>query len=154
MQKIKKPVQLIFLSCLIFIVGYYRELFFLVINSVIENSPYVYNVSYVKVPDLLYQLSNSFLINIKWGLTFLFSFTLMCLAIFCVKLFFNSKKNSKLIVIIYLSICFLAVLLYLIGLLFNVLPIIYPISRYLIGLPQSPLLVLLVFSIIYIREKI
>lgn len=153
MKKVKKPIQLTALLLLIFFVGYYREIFFLVINSVINGEPYPYNVFYIQAPDFLNQLSPSFLITLKWGLTFLFSAVLMLLTILVVQIYFSTQKYFKLVFSIYGLICIVAIVFYAVGLLFNILESTYPITRYLIGLPQSPLLCFLVFIVVYFKEK-
>jgi hypothetical protein len=154
MKKVKKPIQLTALLLLIFFVGYYREIFFLVINSVVNGDPYPYNVFYIQAPVFLKQLSHSFLITLKWGLTFLFSAVLMLLTILVVQIYFSTQKYFKLVVSIYGLICIVAIVFYAVGLLFNISESTYPITRYLIGLPQSPLLCFLVFIVVYFKEKV
>lgn len=154
MQKSKKILFILILFITLFFIGYYREIFFLVINSVIDNEAHPYNVSYIKVPKFLYNYSTNYLLVLKWLLTFLFSFVLMGVTMLMVNIYFKQKVYITYTLFIYLLVIIIAFLLYVVGVVFHLDKILYPLSRGLMGIVQSPIMSLIIIFVFYLRESI
>jgi hypothetical protein len=150
---ITKKIIVAFIFILAFSVGYLRETLFVVINTVIHQYPFPYNPSYLKPPNFLYQLSTSELITIKWLFTFFFFLVFMGLSLLAVHIYFKSKTFNKIVIVINTMLFIFAFILSLIGIVFNIFDEIYPLSRFLVGLLQSPLLTFSIFTLFYFIKK-
>ena len=139
------------LVLLIFLLGYLREMTFLVINSVYNNAPAPYNTAYITPPDFLYHLTTSTLMNLKWGLTLLFSVVFGLSTLSLVHYYFKNKQFNKITIIVYTVLIFISFLISLIGILINSFETVYTISRFLIGLVQSPLISIVLFVLFYYK---
>lgn len=142
------------LIILLFVVGYFRETVFLVINSVINKTPYPYNTSYIKPPSFLYQYTENELIIVKWLLTFGFSVLFLILALVLFHFYFKNNKFNFLTIFIYVILIFISSVVSIFGLIFNNFDGVYTLSRFLIGLVQSPLIPLVLFVLFYFRSFI
>lgn len=136
---------------LLFVVGYFRETVFLVINSVINKNPYPYNTSYITPPSFLYEYTDRSLILLKWLLTFGFSILFMLLALGFLHFYFRTKKYNQFTIIIYLVLIAISGLVSIFGIIFNNFDDVYTLSRFLIGLVQSPLIPLALFVLFYYK---
>lgn len=134
-------------------VGYLRETAFLVINSVLHNYPFPYNRSYVTPPKFLYTYSDDTLLTIKWVLTFLFSVIFFGFAILLFNFYFKNKSFNKITFRIYFSLLVSSFILSMVGILSNSFDETYSISRFIIGLAQSPLIPLVLFVLFYFKNK-
>lgn len=139
---------------LIFILGYFRELFFLILNAVINQVPFPFNRAYVEPPEFLYNYSPEVLIQLKWFLTLFFSLIFLICTLGLVNFFFKSKSYNRLTMLIYITIIIAAFLIYLIGITLNLEDEFYTVSRFFIGLVQYPLFSLILFSIFYFNTHI
>ncbi len=133
--------------------GYFREATFLVINSVIHNNPFPYNSVYLKPPDFLYALSTQQLLNLKWFLTLAFSLLFMGITLGLVQFYFNSKKFNYLTVLVYCLLIGISAIITFIGLMLGNFETVYSISRFVVGLAQSPLTSLVLFVLFYFKYK-
>ena len=126
---------------------------FLVINSVYNNAPAPYNTAYITPPDFLYHLTTSTLMNLKWGLTLLFSIAFGLSTLLLVHYYFKNKQFNKVTIIVYTVLIFISFLISLIGILFNSFETLYTISRFIVGLVQSPLISLVLFVLFHFKSK-
>lgn len=138
---------------LIFSLGYLREMTFLVINSVYNNTPAPYNTAYITPPEFLYHLTTNTLMNLKWGLTLLFSIVFGLSTLLLVHYYFKNKQFNKIIILVYSSLIVVSTLISVFGIIFHYFETVYTISRFLIGLVQSPLISLVLFVLFYFKSK-
>jgi len=152
---VKKPNKFILLTILlvVFFIGYIRETIFLVINSVIFNYDFPYNRSYVNPPEYLLNKSTEYLVNVKWFLTILFPLIFLGILIGIIKYYFNNKRYIKYSLVIYFTLFFISFILFALGFLFNNYDFVYPITRFFMGLAQSPLTILVLFVVFYFNER-
>lgn len=136
----------------IFLVGYIREAIFLVINSVYRETPFPYNPAYIKPPEFLYQWSETTLLYLKWGLTLFFSLTFTALSLWLIHSYFKNKKYNKFTLLIYGTLILFAAIISIVGILINNFDSIYTLSRFIIGLVQSPLISLVLFVLFYFNH--
>lgn len=136
---------------LLFFIGYLREAVFLTLNSVYNNNPFPYNTAYIKPPDFLYQWNESSLYYLKWSLTIGFSFVFAATALLLVHFYFKNHHFNKITIFIYLILIILSTLVSFTGLITNSFDTLYAISRFIIGLVQSPLIALVLFVLFYFK---
>lgn len=151
-QYIKNSIA-IFIFVLTFVLGYVRELFFLTINAVLNKTPYPYSSTYIQPPTFLYEYNNSTLVNIKWGFTLFFSLLFCLLTLFLIHFYFKNKIFNRITWLAYLIFFIGSLLIALVGIYFDLLPEVYPISRFITGLIQSPLSTIVLFVLYYYKTK-
>ncbi len=145
--------MLLILFLLTFSIGYIRETIFLVINTVIHNYPFPFNASYLEPPAFLYEMENENLIIIKWVLTFLFSIIFMGTTLLIVNFYFKSKAYNRITIAAIVALFLFALIISLIGIAINKFDGIYPMSRFVVGLLQSPLLTFTIFTLFYFIDN-
>jgi hypothetical protein len=148
-----KKILTLFSFILLFIIGYIRESIFLVINSVLNNYPFPYNPSYIPPPEYLYSLTTQELINLKWVFTLVFSLLFMFFSWLIIHLVFNSRIYNKIVIYIYTFFISISFLIAGVGILFNCFEILYTPSRFIVGIIQSPLLVIILFSLFFLLNQ-
>lgn len=153
MRPTVKKILTLFSFILLFIIGYIRESIFLVINSVLNNYPFPYNPSYIPPPEYLYSLTTQELINLKWVFTLVFSLLFMFFSWLIIHLVFNSRIYNKIVIYIYTFFISISFLIAGVGILFNCFEILYTPSRFIVGIIQSPLLVIILFSLFFLLNQ-
>jgi hypothetical protein len=138
---------------LTFLVGYFREAIFLVINSVIHNNPFPYNSVYLKPPDFLYEINIQHLLQLKWFLTVAFSLLFMGLTVGLVHFYFKNAKYNKLVISVYILLLSVSGIITSLGLVTGYFEDVYTFSRFIVGLAQSPLTTLVLFVLFYFKFK-
>lgn len=133
----------------IFLIGYLREAIFLVINAVYEKKEFPYNSAYITPPDFLYQWSDTTLLYLKWGLTLFFSLIFTGLTLWLIHYYFKIKKYNQFTILIYGTLILFAAIISIIGIIINSFDNVYTLSRFVIGLVQSPLVSLVLFTLFY-----
>ncbi len=137
----------------IFLLGYFREMTFLVINSVYNQTPPPYNTAYITPPQFLFQLSNTYLLNLKWGFTLFFSIVFGLSTVLLIHYYFKNKQYNRITILVYISLIVVSTLISVFGIIFHYFETVYTISRFLIGLVQSPLISLVLFVLFYFKTK-
>lgn len=153
MKPTVKKILTLLSFILLFIIGYIRESIFLVINSVLNKYPFPYNPSYIPPPEYLYSLTTQELINLKWVFTIAFSLLYMLFSWLIIYFFFQSKKFTKIVLYIYTILIAITILIICIGLLFDCFDLLYIPSRFIVGIIQSPLLVIVLFTLFYLLNN-
>lgn len=138
----------------IFLLGYLREMTFLVINAVYHRTPPPYNTAYVTPPDFLYELSSANLLNLKWGLTLIFSILFGLSSLLLINYFFKNKRFNVIILVVYAVLISLSFLVSLIGIIINNFEAVYTLSRFIIGLVQSPIISMVLFVLFYYKRSV
>lgn len=136
---------------LLLVMGYIREMFFLVINSVLKRNEYPFNTAYIEPPKFLYQLSTTYLLALKSIFTIFFAMLFGIITYFFIHYYFQNKLYNLIVVKIYAFLIVLAVLISLVGLILNHFEFFYTISRFIIGLAQHPLLPLILFVLFFYK---
>lgn len=136
-----------------FFIGYLRETIFLVLNSVLNKYPFPYNSSYVSPPNFLYSYSNQTLVTVKWVLTFGFSIVFFMVSLVLIHFYFKNRRFNKITVWVYLFLVGVSFLTAALGILLGNFGETYTLSRFVIGLAQSPLIPLVLFVLFYFKTK-
>jgi len=142
-------ITFLLLFILTFIVSYFRDTLFILLNAAINHDDNNYANS--AVPDFFKQSSKT-LLTLKWILSIAFSFVSMLLTVVAIHLFFKRKSYNQLILFFY-------VLLGVLTLLCNVLLHYYKNEAFFdfLILPEtvlrSPLILPLAFCIFIIHNR-
>lgn len=152
-NNLKNTLAAVFLI-IIFFIGYLRETIFLVLNSVLNKYPFPYNNSYVSPPDFLYSFSSQTLITVKWVLTFGFSIVFFMGSSILIHFYFKNRSFNKITIWTYLFLVGVSFVIAVFGILLGNFDETYALSRFVIGLVQSPLIPLVLFVLFYFKTKI
>ena len=94
------------------------------------------------------------IVNLKWLLTVLFSILYLFFSILAVKLLFNDRKYFKITLLIYLGILIVSGLFITTGFIFeSTSEKMYEFARYLMGVAQSPIILMLLIPAFKLAEK-
>jgi hypothetical protein len=149
----KKLVYLLSIVCIILFTGYYRDSVFKNINALIKAKDFDMDYS---MPGSLHFLQNynyDTLLNVKWLLTFLFSAIYFLITFVTVKVLFGNKKYGMLTFIAYLAVVSISILLIFTGYIFPALSEkMYEFARYLMGMAQSPIILMVLIPAFKISE--
>ncbi len=152
-NNLKNILAAVFLI-IVFFIGYLRETIFLVLNSVLNKYPFPFNSSYASPPDFLYSYSSQTLITMKWVLTFVFSVIFFMVSLVFIHFYFKNRSFNKIIAWTYLFLVGASFLTAVLGILLGNFDETYTLSRFIIGLAQSPLIPLVLFVLFYFKTKI
>ncbi len=151
-NNLKNTLAAVFLI-IIFFIGYLRETIFLVLNSVLNKYPFPYNNSYVSPPNFLYSYSSQTLITVKWVLTFGFSIVFFMVSWVLIHFYFKNRSFNKITIWAYLFLVGVSFLTAALGIVLGNFDETYTLSRFVIGLAQSPLIPLVLFVLFYFKTK-
>lgn len=141
---IKKYSCLLLLILIITFFGYYRDYIFVSINAYLKalthdvDSPLPYTLSFMK------HYEYNTIIQIKWVLTLLFTLIYLGISLLALKLIFNNRNYYYIAIGLYVGITLTAGVFTTIGFLIkSTAPTMYEFSRYIMGLAQSPLILMI-----------
>lgn len=139
----KRKMQVVLLFVLVVALSFFREFVFLNINEQCRVTYYHASDSHVSSwMTFLGNFSYTQLYYSKWALTLFFPFLLMLLSCLIVRLIFNKKEYIKWTVITYVCVVFLSFLLFALGWLFNFQDKGYTFARAIIGIAESPVILM------------
>jgi hypothetical protein len=135
--------------------GFFREFVFLNVNEQMRVTYYNATDSHLSpVLNVLTEFSYAQLYYSKWPLTLLFAALFCLLAVLVIRTAFNTKVYTKLILLAYSGVFVLGALLFFAGTLLGNSAAVYDLSRFLAGLVESPLLLLMLGAgILYYRKS-
>lgn len=157
MIKMKPLKRISFLTIIAFFLlslGYYRDFVFIDINARLKALDH--NIAYTLSPSLQFLENYTYntLLNFKWLLTLLFSAAYLALTILTIQLIFKNKKHNHIILIVYAGLTLISMLFIGTGLLFEKTSgTMYEIARYLMGMAQSPIILMILIPAIKLSEK-
>lgn len=154
LNKIKFGLIVSCILALLVLSGYIRDTVFKSINAVLR--AWDLDQDYF-LPSFLSFLENyeyETLENLKWLLTILFCLLYLLLSIFAIKLFFNNSAYIKISIYTYLGIILISGIFILIGFIFNSASSkMYEFARYLMGMAQSPIVLMILIPTFKLSEK-
>jgi len=140
---------------LLIVVGFLRDFIFVNLNYQASLAYYHQDNDY-KLSSLISFIetwSYKRLYISKWILTMLFTILYGAITYFCVYFFFREKKYNKISIGIYIVIISISFLIYLFGYFTNNYQKAYSVSRQLMGLLQSPIIIMLLLPALYLNNK-
>lgn len=133
----KKNIFIIaLLTILTIALGFLRDHVFVTINQLIESG----------------NDSHDHLMILKWGLTFFCSTLYLGITSVFLFLIFHSRKYAGVAVVVYLLIFLIALLVGLVGFLTTSFWNVYPLVRSILGIAQSPIVLMILIPACYINE--
>lgn len=140
----KKYGYLILIILALLLLGYYRDFIFRTINSMLQAMDYKADYTPPVSMKFLKGCSYDALTNLKWLLTLVFSLVYLLLALITMKILFNNRKYRNMTIGVYLAILLVSGIFMLCGLLFESTSArMYEFSRYLMGMAQSPIILMI-----------
>jgi hypothetical protein len=144
----RRKFFILLLFCLSIVLGFLREFIFLNINE--QMRVIYYNTPDSRVSPLFGWLSHFSYAQLyyggKWPLTLFFMCTFALLTVVIVRLAFQTTAYTKYVLWAYTCVFALSLLIYLMGDFTNSLKSLYPISRFLAGSIESPMLLLVIYA--------
>jgi hypothetical protein len=135
--------------------GFFREFVFLNVNEQMRVTYYQATDSHLSpVLSVLKSFSYAQLYYAKWPLTLVFALAFCLLAVLVIRTAFNTKAYTRLILLAYAGVFVLGAVLFFAGSLLGNNAAVYDLSRFLAGLVESPLLLLMLGAgILYYRKS-
>jgi VIT1/CCC1 family predicted Fe2+/Mn2+ transporter len=153
-MKASKILLLVLLGLVFLASGFFRDFVFLNVNEQTRVTYYHTHDSTVNpVFSCLSAWSYNRLYFLKWVLTFLFSFLFMALTMVFMRLVFIGKKYLRLVALSYAALILLAGLFFLTGWLAGHSEKSYIIARFLMGIAQGPIVLMVLLPAFKLYER-
>lgn len=150
----KKSVLILLIIVCLLLLGFYRDFFFKNINALIQS--YELNVEF-SMPSHLSVFDNleyNTLIAIKWIMTFVFSAFYLITSIITINVLFKNKKYIRITIGVYIALILVSAIFMTLGYFIpSTYKNMYSFSRYLMGMAQSPLVLMILVPAFKISEK-
>ena len=150
----KKTLTLFAIVIIAIVLGFFRDSIFKNINALLK--AWDMDRDYY-LPSYLSFLENyeyETLSNVKWFLTMFFCILYLFLSVFTIKLLFFNKKYQKITVFTYLGIIALSAFFIFIGIIWKSnAEKMYEFARYLMGMAQSPIVLMILIPTFKLSEK-
>jgi hypothetical protein len=152
-KQFKKYSCIFIVVLLLLFVGFYRDFVFKSINGLLK--AWDHDLGYYLHSSLAFleNLEYDTLVNLKWFLTLLFTLIYLAIAIFAVKIFFSQKKFILITCAVYIGITAVSALLMISGIILSNSPKMYEFARYLMGIAQSPVILMILIPVFKLAEK-
>jgi len=153
-SSIQRNISLIILAILVIFSGYLRDTIFKSMNALLRAWDQDQDYYLPSFLSFLQDYEYTTVENLKWLLTVLFSIIYLFFSILIIRLLFNEKKYLKIVVFTYLGILILSGLFIFTGFLFsNTSQTMYEFARYLMGMAQSPIILMILIPTFKLSEK-
>ncbi len=154
MHKRTKPIVAALLVLFV-CTGFFREFVFLNWNEQIRVTYYNSPDSHVHpVMQWLGSFSYESLYWLKWPITLVFSVIFAGLSILIVHLLFKSRAYNKITLYAYAALFLLSFLFFVIGWLIGFRDAAYPIARFLAGMIESPVLLIILIASFLVHRRL
>jgi hypothetical protein len=126
------------------LLGYYRDFVFRTINSMLQARDYETSYHPPFSMKFMENFSYNGLINLKWILTLMFSFLYLLVALITLKILFSNRRYTYVTIGVYVALTMVSGLFMLCGLLLESTSArMYEFARYLMGMAQSPIVLMI-----------
>lgn len=143
-NSVKKYLLLLLILCIILFLGYYRDFVFVTINAILQAKDYEAQYTPPASLQFLDQFPYGTLMNLKWLLTLLFSIVYLLVALVTLRVLFNKKRYNRITIGVYAVVMLISGMFMLTGYLFQGSSAkMYEFSRYLMGMAQSPVILMI-----------
>jgi hypothetical protein len=154
MSKSKKILHLSSIALLLLFLSFYRDYVFRSINALLM--AWDYNMDYPIHSSLsfLKNVEYNSVVMFKWVLTILFSLFFLLLLLWAVKVLFNNKNYRNISIATYIGVFAIAAVFMLCGYIFtSTTERMYEFARFVMGMAQSPLILMILVPIFLFAEK-
>lgn len=147
-------IALLILAILVIFSGFLRDSIFKSMNALLRAWDLDQDYYLPRFLSFLENYEYSTIVNLKWALTLLFSALYLVFSLIAVKLIFESRKYFKITLFTYLGIIILSGIFITAGYVFKgTSEKMYEFARYLMGMAQSPILLMILIPTFKISEK-
>ncbi|MBA3971612.1 MAG: hypothetical protein H0X46_05615 [Bacteroidetes bacterium] len=152
--QLKKGFFVLFIIAAIILTGYLRDSVFKTINALLRAWDLDQDYPLPAYMSFLNTYEYDTIVRIKWLLTFAVSILYFSITLITIKILFNQKKYLKITVFTYAGILLFSALFIGIGFMFSSLSEkMYGFARYLMGMAQSPIILMILIPAFKISEK-
>lgn len=155
MKKGKIPyIRLLIIFAVFMLAGYLRDYLFFQVNA--AQSEIYYDYSETQLADVFYFLrdwSYQHITWLKWIFTFFFCGVFAALSYLTVVFLNGSTLFKKIALLSYAALFVLAFLIYGVSMLLGMEFELYPLARFLVGILQSPVVVMLIIPVMMYEGK-
>ncbi len=154
MQKKNKYLVLFFIVTLIVFISFYRDYFFRTVNAMLL--AWDYEMDYPMPAHLRFFESFDYdaVLNLKWLFTLLFAAVFYFISRFTIQYLFNNKNYNRIVLFAFIGLTVLSGLFMAIGWMVpSSLERMYEIARFLMGLAQSPVVLMILIPAFMLAEK-
>jgi len=156
-QKTTKSVFLIALVIATISLGFYRDFVFKSINALLKAKDFEATFTLPSSLSFFQNMEYNTLGTTKWILTLICALLFLIISVFFIKILFVNKNYIKYTIWSYILITTLSFLIIALGFLFKKhFQDFYSVSRYLMGIVQSPILLMILipaFKIAEVQQK-
>ena len=154
MSKAKKIIHITLILISIVFFSFYRDFLFKSINALLQAWDYDMDYPIHTTLSFLKKYEYSTVYNFKWFLTLFFSGIFLFVLIWTIKVLFNNKRYRTVAILSYLIITILSALFMSVGYFFtDSAEKMYEASRFLMGMAQSPIILMILIPIFLLSEK-
>lgn len=151
---IKTGLLITIICILVILTGYLRDSVFKTINALLRSWDLEQDYYLPPFLSFLENYEYDTLLNLKWQLTLLFSILYLILSLFAIKLVFKNRKYMTITILTYVGIIILSAVFTTIGYLFEgTSEKMYEFARYLMGMAQSPIVLMILIPTFKLSEK-
>lgn len=154
MQKKNKYLVLFFIVTLIVFISFYRDYFFRTVNAMLL--AWDYEMDYPMPAHLRFFESFDYdaVLNLKWLFTLVFAAIFYFISRFTIQYLFNNKNYNRIVLFAFVGLTVLSGLFMAIGWMVpSALERMYEIARFLMGLAQSPVVLMILIPAFMLAEK-
>ncbi len=153
-HSLKKYLLLAFvIGCLVFL-GFYRDFFFKTMNSILQSRDYEAQYTIPASLKFLDAFDYNTLVLFKWLFTVGFSCIYLGVALLAIKAIFDKKKYSHITIGLYIFITLISGIFIFTGYLATGIgDKMYEFARYLMGMAQSPIVLMILIPAFKLSEK-
>lgn len=149
-----RNIALLILTIAVILSGYLRDSIFKSMNALLRAWDLDQDYYLPRFLSFLENYEYNTIVNLKWVLTLLFSFLYLLFSVIAVKLIFDNRKYLKITFFTYIGIIIFSGLFILLGYIFNgTSEKMYEFARYLMGMAQSPVLLMILIPAFILSEK-
>jgi hypothetical protein len=154
MSRGKKTLYIALIIIVLLIIGFYREFVFKNINALIQAIDADMDYEMPSSLNFLSGYQYQTLINIKWVLTIVFAALYLIISMITIKVIFDNQKFRKITMMVFLAVTLLSGIFILLGFLIKSRnDNMYEIARFLMGILQSPIILMLLIPAFKLAEK-
>jgi hypothetical protein len=150
-RKILWSILIIALLCL---AGFYRDFVFKSINNLLQAWDNDMSYSMAAHLSFLEEFEYDSLVRLKWLLTLLFSLCFLLITMLAIHVLFTNRYYLRIAIFSYLALVILSALITFTGFLIEGLADeAYELARYLMGIAQSPLVLMILVPCFLLADK-
>lgn len=142
------------MAILAILTGYLRDTVFKTINAILRAADLEQDYFLPAFISFLQNFEYQTLVNLKWFLTLFFSLLYLILSIIIIKTLFKDRKYLKITTLTYIGVLLISAGFIAAGLIFkNSSEKMYEFARYLMGMAQSPIILMILIPTFKLMEK-